>query len=109
MIFLTLGLENRLFTDHFNIISEAQDSASMYDARYMEVSAGINHNIDELLVGILALIKHKLDPSLPQPTLRVENKKETGTSKMQLRGPINFLSRMFQLAKEKLTSSRKKK
>lgn len=88
---------------------DAQESASMYEAMYMEVSAGINHNIDELLVGILGLIKHRLDPSLPHPTLRVGRKNGSKASKLPVKGPFNFFSRMFQFAKEKLTTSRKKK
>ncbi|CAG2195998.1 GTP-binding protein GEM-like [Mytilus edulis] len=87
---------------------EAQDVSTVYDAKYMEVSAGINHNIDELLVGILALIKYKLNPSLPPPTLRVD-KKKPGVSRFSFKAPIDFFSRMYQLARDKFRPARKTK
>lgn len=90
------------------IFTEAQDVSTVYDAKYMEVSAGINHNIDELLVGILALIKYKLNPSLPPPTLRVD-KKKPGVSRFSFKAPIDFFSRMYQLARDKFRPARKTK
>lgn len=85
---------------------EAQDVATMYDARYLEVSAGLNHNIDELLVGMLALIRYKLDPSLPPPIVRVDNKRQN-VSRFSFKGPLDFFSRLFQLARDKLKPGRK--
>jgi hypothetical protein len=78
----------------------------LYDSRYLEVSAGLNHNIDELLVGMLALIRHKLDPSLPSPIVRVDRKRQS-LSRFSFKGPLDFFSRLFQLARDKLKSGRK--
>ncbi|KAG8300694.1 hypothetical protein J6590_070722 [Homalodisca vitripennis] len=35
--------------------------ATAYDCKFIETSVGINHNVDELLVGILTQIRLKLD------------------------------------------------
>lgn len=35
--------------------------ATAYDCKYIETSVGINHNVDELLVGILTQIRLKLE------------------------------------------------
>lgn len=35
--------------------------ATSYDCKYIETSVGINHNVDELLVGILTQIRLKLE------------------------------------------------
>lgn len=44
--------------------------ATSYDCKFIETSVGINHNVDELLVGILTQIRLKLDnppdPSIPR-------------------------------------------
>lgn len=43
--------------------------ATSYDCKFIETSVGINHNVDELLVGILTQIRLKLDnpPDSSQP------------------------------------------
>lgn len=81
--------------------------ATMYDGKYMEVSAGLNHNIDELLVGILGCIRFKLNPSLPEPVLRVDTKK-SGISRLSMKGPINFLSRLFRRVSSKSKKGRRR-
>jgi hypothetical protein len=35
--------------------------ATSYDCKFIETSVGINHNVDELLVGILTQIRLKLE------------------------------------------------
>ena len=39
---------------------DAKALASSFDCKYTETSAGLNHNVDELLVGILKQIRLKL-------------------------------------------------
>lgn len=85
---------------------EAQDVATMHDAKYIEVSAGLNHNIDELLVGMLSFIRYKLDPSLPQPVLRAD-KKKPNVSRFSFQGPVDFFVRLFRVARDKLRSGRR--
>ncbi|XP_045463427.1 uncharacterized protein LOC123673051 isoform X2 [Harmonia axyridis] len=40
---------------------EGKSIARAYDCKYIETSVGINHNVDELLVGILSQIRLKLE------------------------------------------------
>ncbi|XP_056638579.1 uncharacterized protein LOC130446379 [Diorhabda sublineata] len=40
---------------------EGKSMATSYDCKYIETSVGINHNVDELLVGILSQIRLKLE------------------------------------------------
>ena len=41
-------------------ISDAKAIASSFDCKYTETSASLNHNVDELLVGILKQIRLKM-------------------------------------------------
>ncbi|KRT85153.1 hypothetical protein AMK59_2599, partial [Oryctes borbonicus] len=41
--------------------SEGKSMATSFDCKYIETSVGINHNVDELLVGILTQIRLKLE------------------------------------------------
>lgn len=43
------------------LFSEGKSIATAYDCKYIETSVGINHNVDELLVGILTQIRLKLE------------------------------------------------
>lgn len=40
---------------------EGKSLATSYDCKYIETSVGINHNVDELLVGLLSQIRLKLE------------------------------------------------
>lgn len=40
---------------------EGKSIATSYDCKYIETSVGINHNVDELLVGLLSQIRLKLE------------------------------------------------
>ena len=40
---------------HF-LWSEGKDLATSFDAKFIETSAGLEHNVDELLVGVLKQI-----------------------------------------------------
>ncbi|CAG2237158.1 unnamed protein product [Mytilus edulis] len=86
---------------------EAQEVSKMYDGKYIEVSAGLNHNIDELLVGILGSIRYKLNPSLTDPVLRVDTKK-AGLSALSMKGPINFFGRLFRRVSRKSRGRKKR-
>lgn len=44
---------------HINTIADAKELATSYDCKYAETSASLNHNVDELLVGILTQIRLK--------------------------------------------------
>ena len=53
-IFELISLLNVFFS------SDAKAVASSYDCKYTETSGELNHNVDELLVGILKQIRLKL-------------------------------------------------
>ena len=38
------------------MLTEGKSLASSYDAKFIETSAGLKHNVDELLVGVLKQI-----------------------------------------------------
>ena len=40
---------------------EGKDLANCYDAKFIETSAGLEHNVDELLVGVLKQILLRLE------------------------------------------------
>lgn len=41
------------------IVSEGKNLATSYECKFIETSVGINHNVDELLVGLLTQIRLK--------------------------------------------------
>lgn len=45
----------------FIFLTEGKSMATAYDCKYIETSVGINHNVDELLVGLLSQIRLKLE------------------------------------------------
>uniref|UniRef100_A0A1Y1MMN1 Uncharacterized protein n=1 Tax=Photinus pyralis TaxID=7054 RepID=A0A1Y1MMN1_PHOPY len=54
---------------------EGKMMATAYDCKYIETSVGINHNVDELLVGILTQIRLKLEN--PEKTRDIFKKRST--------------------------------
>jgi len=42
-------------------LAEGKAMATAYDCKFIETSVGINHNVDELLVGLLTQIRLKLE------------------------------------------------
>lgn len=44
----------------FDFVSEAQAVAKTYDCKFIETSTVLNHNVDELLAGILSQIRLKI-------------------------------------------------
>lgn len=88
------------------IVSEGRSAAKTYDCKYIEVSAAIDHRIDELLVGILKQIR-----LIKERTTKHVKKKKPGTSHSVvdnldtcclLRARENVLSKLFR--GEKATS-----
>lgn len=50
---------------------EAKSAATQFDCKYIETSVAINHNVDELLVGLLTQIRLKLkDPEKSRSIFR---------------------------------------
>ena len=54
--FLSREIVSFLLKPGFNF-PEGKDTASILGAKFIEVSSGIQHNVDELLVGIVKQIK----------------------------------------------------
>ena len=48
---------NQLQSVTFCVFTEGKAAANTYDSKYIEVSAAIDHKIDELLVGVLKQIR----------------------------------------------------
>ena len=53
------------------LISEGKDLASSFDCKFIETSVGLNHNVDELLVGVLKqiLIRQEVDETKVEQSL----------------------------------------
>ncbi len=54
---------------HLTFLSEGRSAAEMYDCKYIEVSAAIEHKVNDLLVGILKqirLIKERNETAAPE-------------------------------------------
>lgn len=49
--------------------------ACTYRAKFVEVSVGINHNVDELLAGTLTQIRLKKEQNALQVSIQVVNRK----------------------------------
>ncbi|XP_039297339.1 uncharacterized protein LOC111057890 [Nilaparvata lugens] len=56
--------------------------ATNYDCKFIETSVGINHNVDELLVGILTQIRLKQD----NPAEAIDSHRQRGRSRSPLGG-----------------------
>lgn len=58
----------------FLLITEGKAMATAYDCKFIETSVGINHNVDELLVGLLSQIRLKLENPEKSRYLHVNHK-----------------------------------
>ena len=52
--------------------SEGKELARSYDAKFIETSAGLKHNVDELLVGVLKQILLRQESSENPPRVKVD-------------------------------------
>jgi len=59
---------------------EGKDLASSFDAKFIETSAGLKHNVDELLVGVLKQILLRQDPDIAKAEQGLEIKHTRGSS-----------------------------
>ncbi|XP_034947313.1 uncharacterized protein [Chelonus insularis] len=60
---------------------EGQSMAGSYDCKFIETSVGINHNVDELLVGLLTQIRLKLEnPERTRDLFRKRSRKNRSRS-----------------------------
>ncbi|GAB0089658.1 hypothetical protein DMENIID0001_042370 [Sergentomyia squamirostris] len=60
--------------------------ATAYDCKFIETSVGINHNVDELLVGLLSQIRLKLEN--PEKSRDLFRKRSTRKSKRRACSPL---------------------
>ena len=51
--------------------TEGKELARCYDAKFIETSAGLKHNVDELLVGVLKQILLRQESSEHPPRVKV--------------------------------------
>ncbi|XP_032678903.1 uncharacterized protein LOC116847715 isoform X1 [Odontomachus brunneus] len=60
---------------------EGKSMATSYDCKFIETSVGINHNVDELLVGLLTQIRLKLEnPERTRDVFRKRSRKNRSKS-----------------------------
>lgn len=63
------------------IVIEGKSMATSYDCKFIETSVGINHNVDELLVGLLTQIRLKLEnPERTREMFRKRSRKNRSKS-----------------------------
>lgn len=60
-IFYALTCYLKEYVQVLSFLSEGKAMATAYDCKFIETSVGINHNVDELLVGLLSQIRLKLE------------------------------------------------
>lgn len=62
-------------------VTEGKSMATSYDCKFIETSVGINHNVDELLVGLLTQIRLKLEnPERTREMFRKRSRKNRSKS-----------------------------
>ncbi|XP_066249777.1 uncharacterized protein [Euwallacea similis] len=66
---------------------EGKSMATAYDCKYIETSVGINHNVDELLVGILTQIRLKLEN--PERSRDLFRKRSSSKKNLRNRSPVS--------------------
>ncbi|KAK0049778.1 GTP-binding protein REM 1 [Biomphalaria pfeifferi] len=71
-------------------VDEARLIASAFDCKYIETSAALNHQIDELVAGTLGQIRHQLLPPgsalMPPPPTK---------SRSRTPSPVSFFNKLF--------------
>ncbi|XP_012941826.1 GTP-binding protein REM 1-like [Aplysia californica] len=69
---------------------DARQVATTYDCKYTETSAALNHQVDELVAGTLAQIRHQLLPPVhelaPPPPMKTRSRTPS---------PVSFFHRLF--------------
>uniref|UniRef100_A0A1A9W2F8 GTP-binding protein REM 1 n=1 Tax=Glossina brevipalpis TaxID=37001 RepID=A0A1A9W2F8_9MUSC len=68
-------------------IDEGKAMATGYDCKFIETSVGINHNVDELLVGLLSQIRLKLEN--PEKSRDLFRKRSIRKSKRRACSPLS--------------------
>ncbi|KAL5022823.1 hypothetical protein ScPMuIL_001978 [Solemya velum] len=76
-------------------VDDAKRLATNYDCKYIEASVALNHNIDELLVGILKQIRLKLSLDVDIAVPQSPNKKPKDSNKTK--GPKGLLTKLFKI------------
>lgn len=59
--FALFFLRRKILKKNILNLAEGKQMATQYDCKFIETSVGINHNVDELLVGLLSQIRLKLE------------------------------------------------
>ena len=80
---LRSGSKNIIMITFFsiNMFAEGKSMATSYDCKFIETSVGINHNVDELLVGLLKQIRLKLEnPERNRDLFRKRSRKNRSKS-----------------------------
>ena len=73
------------------LFAAGKSLATQHDCKYIEISAGLNHKVDELLVGILRQIR--LKRNLPGPSTLDQSNKPIEEANRE--GPKGIVGRLF--------------
>lgn len=71
-----------------SVFAEGKSLATSHDCKFIETSSGINHNVDELLVGILSQIRLKLKRATGE--LQKDSKKRGDKKKYKGSRTVSF-------------------
>ncbi|OWF43337.1 GTP-binding protein GEM-like [Mizuhopecten yessoensis] len=80
---------------------EAKRMAEHFHSKYAETSVTLNHNVDELLVGVLRQIRLKLDPEVVDKS---EASIADGQGRRKSKGARGLLSRLFRKSSKQSSS-----
>ena len=78
------------------LISEGRSAAKTYDCKYIEVSAAIEHKVDDLLVGILKQIRliRQRDELSAKTSTREKSQVQKDTTNCLSRARHNVLAKL---------------
>ncbi|XP_033754893.1 GTP-binding protein REM 1-like [Pecten maximus] len=80
---------------------EAKRMAEQFHSKYAETSVTLNHNVDELLVGVLRQIRLKLDQEVVDKS---ESTSSDGHGRRKSKGARGLLSRLFRKSSKQSSS-----
>ncbi|ODM93003.1 GTP-binding protein RAD [Orchesella cincta] len=73
------------------LFPEGKQLATNHDSKFIETSSGIQHNVDELLVGVLKQIRLREAASIPQALPKAHNRSHSHVQGTTPRGSIMSL------------------
>ncbi|KAJ8302698.1 hypothetical protein KUTeg_019094 [Tegillarca granosa] len=85
----------QILTNILLYFTEAKAIAEEYQCKYTETSVTLNHQVDELLVGILHQIRLKRNPENMEENITYSPLKQKNKKKLSLSSPKSFFNKLF--------------